>query len=334
MTTTALPSLTLPGMDKPLSRLIQGAMMLRPGPDGGPSDEALALLDAAFARGITTFDLGHVYGGGNCDRIFGAWARSRGIRDEVVMLAKGCHHNQDRKRVTPYDIQSDMADTLARSGFDHLDMWLFHRDDPAQEVGPLVETCSAAVRAGLIRAWGMSNWTVPRIREALAYAAAHDLVPPVASSPNYSLAEQIDSPWGDDCVTISGPAHAEDRAWHAATGFPVLSWSSLARGFLAGGLTRDNLATVGPQYEEHTLRCYVCEDNWRRQERAAALAAQRGATLAQVCLAFVLQAEFPTCTLVGARNGEEIDANIQALSLSLSSAERDWLDLARDEQPR
>ncbi|TVR47096.1 MAG: aldo/keto reductase [Planctomycetota bacterium] len=333
MSRTPLPGIHLPGLDKPITRLIQGAMMLRSAENGQASAESFELLDTAFAHGMTTFDLAHVYGGGSCDRIFGQWVRSRDLRQQVVMIAKGCHHNQDRKRVTPYDIQADMADSLARTGFDYLDLWCFHRDDPAQPVGPLVETCSAAVAAGRIRAWGMSNWSLPRIREAIAYAEAQQLVGPVVSSPNYSLAEQIDSPWGNDCITISGPSHQADRDWHAASGFPVLAWSSLARGFLAGGLTRDTLEAVRHQYEEHTLRCYVCEANWQRQERAAALAQQYGCSLATICLAFVLNADFPCCALVGARNASEMAANLQALAITLSPAERAWLDLASDQRP-
>lgn len=308
---------TVPGIAKPLSRLVQGCMMFK----ADDPEAGYALLDAAFERGITTFDNGHVYGGGACERVFGAWVRDRGVTDQIVMLAKGCHHNQDRKRVTPFDIRADIADTRARTGLEFLDVWLFHRDDPAVPVGPLVETCQALIDEGQIGAWGGSNWTVARLAEATAYAAEHGLTAPVCSSPNFSLAEQIDSPWGDDCITISGPAHADDRAWYANSGMTVLTWSSLARGFLAGGITRANFEAVKANYEEHTIRCYVCEANWQRQERALELAEQRGLSLPQIALAYVLNQPFSACALVGARDGSEMDSNIAALNCQLSADE-------------
>ena len=69
--------------------------------------------------------------------IFGEWLR-RGIRDQVVIIGKGSHHNEFRKRVTPFDLAADIADTPARMQVPALDMWMFHRDDPGQEIGPLV----------------------------------------------------------------------------------------------------------------------------------------------------------------------------------------------------
>jgi aryl-alcohol dehydrogenase-like predicted oxidoreductase len=328
--TTTMPTGHLPGIAKPLSRLIQGCMMLQEG-DGLAA--SFAILDAAWASGITTFDNGHVYGGGSCDRVFGAWARDRGLVDQVVMLAKGAHHNQDRKRVTPFDVEADVADSLARSGLTCLDVWLFHRDDPQQSVGPLVEICADLIRQGRIAAWGVSNWTVPRLQEAMNYAKAHDLPQPVCSSPNFSLAEQIDSPWGDDCITISGPAHAADRQWYADSGLAVMTWSSLARGFLSGRMTQANFEAVRDEFEEHCIRCYVCDDNWQRLARLEELAARRGASVPQMALAYVLNQPFDGFALVGARNARELADNLAATTISLSPEDIAWLDLSAEAAP-
>ena len=112
---------TIPGIDKKISRIVQGCMMLK---DGDGLEESFRILDNAWNRGITTFDHGHVYGGGKCERAFGHWLKERGIRDEVVILDKGCHHNADRKRVNPFDIAHDIADHLARLQTDYIDMWI------------------------------------------------------------------------------------------------------------------------------------------------------------------------------------------------------------------
>lgn len=317
----------IPGIDKPVSRLIQGAMIIADGDRQGATD---VILDAMEAAGITTIDTAHVYGGGSTDRGIGDWMRRRGNRDRMVIIAKGSHHNQERKRVTSFDIESDLHDTLARMGTDYVDLWMFHRDDPQQPIGPLMETLARYVEKGVIHAFGGSNWSVARVREARAFCAANSLPPFVASSPNFSLAEQIDSPWGDDCVTISGPKHADDRAWYAAEQMPVLTWSSLARGFFSGRLSRANFEQVRDQFEEHMIRCYVCEANWRRLDRVEELAAVKGVTVAQLALAWVMRQPMNLFAMVGAVTPTEIAANDAALELPLTPAECDWLDLRRD----
>ena len=153
-----------------------------------------------------------------------------------------------------------------------------------------------------------------------------------ASSPNFSLADQIDSPWGPDCITISGPKNADVRSWYAEKGLAVFSWSSLARGFLSGRISRSNFDQVRDEFEEHTIRCYVCEDNWRRLDRAEELAAEKSLTVPQLALAFVLNQPMNIFALVGAYKSEEINANLAALETELTRAEIDWLDLRMDER--
>ena len=318
---------TIKGVTRPVSRIGQGCMMLRSGEGQAESNR---ILDAAWRAGVRLFDHSSTYGGGDCERAFGAWMKERGNREELVILAKGCHPLKGEKRVSPRHVREEVAGSLERFGVDYLDLWLFHRDDPSQPVGPLVETLNELKADGTIHAFGGSNWTHSRIAEANEYARAHGLAPFTASSPNFSLADQVDSPWGDDCITISGPRNEAARSWYATHGLGVLAWSSLARGFLSGRIRRDNFEQVRDQFEENTIRCYVTEDNWRRLDRAAELAAERGLTIAQVALSFVLHQPMNTYALIGARNDEEAQANLAALEAELSPAEIDWLDLRRD----
>jgi aryl-alcohol dehydrogenase-like predicted oxidoreductase len=320
----------IPGIDKPVSRIGQGCMMLKSGEGQAESNR---ILDAAWASGIRLFDHSHIYGGGDCERAFGVWLAERGVRDELVILDKGCHPMKGEKRVTPEHVRGDLAGSLERLGVDHVDLWLFHRDDPEQPVGPLVETLNELKAAGKMRAFGGSNWTHERIAEVNEYAYAHGLTGFVASSPNFSLAEQVDSPWGPDCITISGPANEAARRWYAENGIAVFSWSSLARGFLTGRIRRDNFEEVRDQFEEHTIRCYVTDDNWKRLDRAAELAADRGLSIPQIALAFVLHQPMNIFALVGSYTREETEANLAALAARLTPEEIDWLDLRRDARP-
>lgn len=318
---------SVPGVDKKISRIAQGCMMLR---DGEGQEWSDGLLDAAFEAGINTFDHSWVYGGGACERAFGEWLRKRNRRDDVVILDKGCHPQAGVKRVTPQLIESDINESLERLGVDFIDLWLFHRDDPDQPVGPLVDTLNRMVAEGKIGAFGGSNWTKERIEMVNEYADKCGLVTFAASSPNYSLAEQIDSPWGPDCITISGPANYDVRKWYADTGLAVFSWSSLARGFLSGRLTRSNFEQVRDDFEDHTIRCYVSDHNWTRLDRAEELAMEIGLTVPQLALSFVLNQPINLFALVGAYNADEINANLAALDTRLTAAEVDWLDLRRD----
>lgn len=315
------------GIDKPISRLVQGTVML----DASDLDAGFALLDAVYALGCTAFDTAHDYGDGDSERCLGRWIRQRGVRDRVCVIDKGAHHNVDRRRVTPFDITSDLHDSLARFGFEPIDLYLLHRDDPSVPVGPIIETLNAHVAAGKIMAFGASNWSHQRIEEANAYASDHGLRPFAASSPHFSLAEQFVEPW-EECVAISGPGNEEARAWYRESSLPVFAWSSLAGGFFSGRFTRGNLDSFASYLDQICVNTYCREANFLRLERAQMLADDKGLSLPQVALGYVLNQPLDLYAVVGCASGAEFAANLAATHLELSEAELAWLDL-RQEDP-
>ena len=310
----------LPGIDKPLSRLVQGSDMITQQDDAA----AFRLLDAVYDRGCRVIDTAHVYGDGANERRVGRWLRARGRRAEMVILAKGAHHNQDRQRVTPFDISADIHDSLARFQTDHLDLYLLHRDDPRQPVGPLVECLHEHAEAGRIGAYGGSNWTTARLQHANDYAAAQGLRPFVAGSPNFSLADQFAEPW-PGCVSVSGAGRARDLAWYRQAGVALFAWSSLAGGFFSGRV-KEGMAAGDEEWLRRCLRVYGHERNWRRQERARRLAAEKGLSLAQLALAYALSQECAVFPLVGCQSGAEFGECVAALEVRLTAAERVWLE--------
>jgi aryl-alcohol dehydrogenase-like predicted oxidoreductase len=169
------------GVEKPISRLVLGTMII----NNGDLRKSFDLLDAVFELGGTALDTAHVYGS---EEPIGLWMKERGNRDKVVILDKGAHPS-NRPRVTPADITSDLSDSLARLKTDYIDVYMLHRDDPDVPVGPIVEVLNEHLSAGRIHAFGGSNWKYERIQEANEFAEAHGLVPFSASSPNYGLAE-------------------------------------------------------------------------------------------------------------------------------------------------
>jgi aryl-alcohol dehydrogenase-like predicted oxidoreductase len=313
------------GVSKPVSRLVQGTMVLT----SEHLDAGFEFLDAVFEHGCNTFDTAHVYGGGDCERVLGHWMQERENREQIVVLAKGAHFNQDRNRVTPFDITSDLHDSLARLKTDYVDLYLLHRDDPAVDVGPIVEVLNEHQRAGKVHAFGGSNWSHERIAAANAYAEAHGLVEFTASSPQFSLAGQVDPPW-PGCISIGGREGAPARAWYVEHAMPVLCWSSLARGFLSGQFTRQEIESMAIDGEEMFVRCHRNVDNLERLDRAAALGREKGTGVPQIALAYLLHQEVEAFPLVGSQNAEEFRANAEACEVTLTPEELAWLNLESD----
>jgi len=319
---------TVPGVSKPVSKLVLGTMIV----DSRKETRSFELLDAALERGYSTLDTANVYAGGYSERGIGAWMEARGNREQIVVLSKGCHHNADRRRVTPFDLTADLYDSLARLRTDYVDIYLLHRDDLCVPVGPIVEVLNEHLQAGRIRAFGGSNWTHERIAEANAYAAEHDLTPFVVSSPNYGLADQIKDPWGPGCATISGPGKAEARAWYAQQGMPVFAYSSLARGLFTGRITRANFPQTRELLDNACLTAYCHEPNFQRLDRAFELAAEKGISVPQLVLAYMFGSEVNVHPIVGAANAQELAQNVDAFGVTLTENERLWLDLQLDER--
>lgn len=315
----------IPGIDKPISRLVQGTVMI----SMKKLEESMALLDGVFALGCTTFDTAHGYGNGDCERTLGHWYNERGLRDQIVVLGKGAHHNQDRQRVTPYDITADLMDSLARQQTDFIDLYVLHRDDPSQPVGPIVEVLNEHYAAGRIHAFGGSNWKTARLEEANEYADKHGLKPFVVSSPNFTLAVQRKEPW-PNCISIAGPAGEGERAWYAKHNTPLFTWSSLAGGFFSGRFQRDNLDTFETYGDKLCVECYCTEENFQRLDRVKQLGQERGLTIPQVATAYVMSYPLNIFALVGCATPDEYKANMEALSTKLTPAELAWLDLRSD----
>ena len=315
------------GMDKKISRILHGTIMLREDDLRG----GFELLDGVWALGVNGFDCAYIYGGGQCERVLGRWLEERGLFDEAVILTKGAHHAGPKNKVNPVDITADLTESLARCRTEFIDIYMLHRDDPNVEVGPIVEVLNEHKAVGRIGLFGGSNWTVPRIREANEYAYKHNLEPFTVSSPNYSLAERVKEPWRGG-ISISGPSNEADRAWYAERKMPLFTWSSLAQGFFSGKFTRDTFEAYKSKLPDSCVHAYCYEQNFERLDRAGELAREKGLSVPQIALAFNLNQPLNLFSLIGVFHPDECEANIEALNLKLTEEELDWLDLKRDER--
>jgi 1-deoxyxylulose-5-phosphate synthase len=287
----------------PLSRLALGTLGFSP----LTRERDYAVLDAWVEAGGTVIDTAHVYDDGGAERVVGRWLRERpGVREQIVLVTKGAHPDGDHRRVTPADIASDLRDSMDRLG-GPIDLYLLHRDDPAVEVSQIVDVLDAHRRAGHIRAFGVSNWTLPRIDAANAYAAEQGVAGICCNSPHLSLAVQNEPPW-PGCLSATD---AESRAWHARTGMLLLAWSAQAGGFFAGA----------------DASVYDNADNRERRARAGELGRRTGASANAVALAWVLAQPFPTVAVIGPHSVEHLQESLGALEVALSPDEVEWLNL-------
>ncbi len=306
------------------SRLVLGTMILD-GDTPASQDAADALLDAAFENGICAVDTGHVYGGGASERAVGSWLRRRGLAKEIFVLSKGCHPDAQGARVTPDALARDLGESLDRLRLPAVDLYMLHRDDPAAPVGEMVDAFAEQLAAGRLRAYGFSNWTRQRIEEACDYARANERTLPAASSPNFSLADQVHDPWGGGCVTLTGAEAAEDRDWYRRADMAVFAWSALARGLFSGRVTRRALA-ADPEIVDDACRiAYIHEVNLARLGRVAEFAEAGGAAVAQIALAWVLAQDLPLYAIVGAASEQEVEELVAATALALTDDEQTWL---------
>lgn len=328
---------TVPGVPNPVSRLFFGTASpiindaarseFGDAPDfDARLARAFELLDAVWALGITAFDCAAKYG----EEALGEWLSARGLHGKAVLLTKGAHFNAFRNRVTPYDILSDAHDSLCKLRTDCIDIYLLHRDDPSVPVGPVMEALDSLCQQGRLRVIGTSNWTCERIDEANDYALAHRLTPFTVGSPNFGLAEQVSDLWGGGCVSLSGPEAAAARQWYLQRKMPVVAYSSLGRGFFGGRLKSDHPEKTGEILDEFAVRGYVCPQNFERLRRAEALSAQKGCTVPQLALSWLLHQKLDVYAAVHSNAPERMAQNTAALDVALTPQECAWLNLEQD----
>ena len=297
------------GVDKPISRIVMGTMVYR-------RDElpfTCAMLDHYVELGGTCLDTARVYG---TEATVGQWLNLRGIREELVLIGKGAHTPDCH----PEGLTSQLAETLEHLQTDYLDLYMLHRDNPDIPVGEFVECLNEHKRAGRIRAFGGSNWSIERIEAANVYARDHNLTGFAASSPNLALAVWNEPMW-PGCVTASD---AVSRAWYERTRIPLFAWSSQASGLFTGRYAPQD--RTNPDMRE-IARTWFNEANFQRLERARELARLRGVTSTQIALAYVLCQPLEVFALIGPRSIEETRTSVEALQVSLTPEELRWLNL-------
>lgn len=307
-----IPHGRITGLDKPVSRLVLGV-------DNQQNLPYLAAMADDFVeRGGNAFDTASIYGGGKQETLLGQWIENRDIRDQVVVAVKGAH----TPLCTPGHLLSQFDRSLANLRTDHADIYMMHRDNVDIPVSEFVDVLDSLRAAGRIRVYGGSNWSLPRLREANAYAARTGKAPFRVVSNNLSLARMVDPVW-DGCISAKGSEWCE---WFRENDAALLSWSSQARGYFAPG------RFAGSMSDAELLRCWDSDDNRERLRRATQLAEEKNVSPMNIALAYVLSQPFSAFALIGPRTIDETRTALAGVNIHLSSAELLWLDLDTNER--
>lgn len=312
---------TLSHIDKPLSSLTYGTPYAAA---RGDLEQALQVYDRAWDAGFRTFDTAHSYGAG--EEMLGEWLKRRGHRNEAVILDKGCNPRQHGSDdvFSGKTIRSQMEESLRRLQTDHVELYLLHRDDPSLPVDEIVEELNQLKREGKVLRFGGSNWSLDRTQQANAYAKAHGLEGFTACSPAFSLARFISDPWGGS-VSISGEENRDFRQWLTETNLPVFCYSSLGRGYLSGKYIPSSGKAIENCLNKAPIMEYDAPENRARLDRAEQLALEKGCSLSQVALAWLLHQPLELFPIVSPSSSEHMLDNVKALELELTKEECDWV---------
>ncbi|MCY1141657.1 aldo/keto reductase [Actinoplanes sp. Pm04-4] len=286
---------------------------------GWTSDEATShrVLDAFVEAGGNFLDTADGYSawvpgnsGGESETIIGKWLSSRKNRADVVVATKVSQHPQFRG-LAAANIAAAADASLARLGTDYIDLYYAHYDDAETPLEETAGAFDALVKAGKVRAVGVSNYTAERIREWFEVARRNNFVLPVAVQPHYNLVER------QAYEQNIAPVAAEEN-------LAVLPYYALASGFLTGKYrTTDDLAS-GPR--GGGAKKYLTEDGLAVVKVLVDVADAHGVEPASVALAWLRTRKQVAAPIASARTVEQVPALIASATLELTADEIAALD--------
>ena len=273
-----------------------------------------AVLDAWVDGGGTMVDTARIYGRGQSEEMLGKWLARDGNRQRIMLLAKGCHHDNVGPRVTAAALRTDLEQSLGALQTDHIELYLLHRDDPNVPVGQIVDWLDEHRKAGRIGAFGGSNWSVARAQEAYEYSMCVGVKGFAATSNYFGLATANEDMWpGVELI------NTDDKQWYEQTGTVNFAWSSLGRGYFAG-------RGEGEDADEDVTRVYVNATNDERRSRALEMGQAKGLTAVQIAGAYAISQPFASIALVGCASVDEVEAALHASDIEHTPKEVTYLE--------
>jgi aryl-alcohol dehydrogenase-like predicted oxidoreductase len=291
---------------------------------GWTADEpaSFAVLDALIDAGLNFVDTADVYSvwvpghrGGESETVIGNWLQRRRRREDIVIATKvGMQMAPDRKGLSAAHIARSVEDSLRRLQTDHIDLYFSHCDDSTV---PFEETLGAyqkLIAAGKIRAIGASNYTAPRLAQALEVSRKNAL-------PRYEVLEPLYNLYArSEYETELEPLCLKEK-------LGVVTYFALASGFLSGKY-RTPADAVKSARGKGVVEKYL---NARGLKILAALddvAKRRRSSPAGVALAWQIARPSIVAPIASATNVEQLNELVAATRLNLDDADIEQLNAA------
>ncbi|WP_372570716.1 aldo/keto reductase [Ruegeria jejuensis] len=278
-------------------------------------DEADGLLETALDAGINFIDTANIYATGKSEEILGQSLKNVGVAREDVVIATKVHgpmgEGPNARGSSRGHILDQAKASLKRLQLDHIDLYQIHGFDRATPIFETFEALDMLVRQGHVRYLGLSNWAAWQIVKAVGIAEARHLAPITSLQAYYSVA-------GRDLERELAPMLQAEQ-------IGLMVWSPLAGGFLSGKFDREGKTAEGrrvnfdfPPIDKD--RAYDAIDVMRT------IATDKGCTIPQVALAWLLHQKVVTSVILGAKRPEQLADNIGAVEVTLSSEDLAALD--------
>ncbi|MEA2147093.1 MAG: hypothetical protein QOG59_2680, partial [Solirubrobacteraceae bacterium] len=251
------------------------------------------------------------------------------LRSQVVLATKGrfpMGPGPNDAGLSRRHLRDALDASLARLNVDAVDLYQLHAFDPHTPLDETLQFLTDAVREGKIAYVGLSNYTGWQIQKIVDLAEFHALACPVTLQPQYNLlVREIEWEIVPAC---------------RSTGLGLLPWSPLGGGWLTGKYTRESRPAGATRLGENPDRGVEAYDRRSTQQRTwdvidavQSIARARGVTMAQIALAWLVGRPMVSSVILGARTLEQLQENLGAADLHLTTEEADRLDAVSDPAP-
>jgi aryl-alcohol dehydrogenase-like predicted oxidoreductase len=294
---------------------------------GWTVDEKLSfrLLDAWLDAGFNFVDTADVYSswvpghsGGESETIIGKWLRQSGKRNRVVLATKvGKPMGDKKKGLSPAYIRQAVDASLKRLQTEHIDLYQSHDDDADTPLADTLGAFAELIQAGKVRAIGASNYSAPRLAEALDVAERQGLPRYESLQPLYNLYDRAVFEEALEPLCLE-------------RGVGVINFYALAAGFLTGKYRSEADAAKSPRGASTTKK-YLNPRGLRILAALDEVAKTRGATPGQVALAWQIARPAITAPIASATSAVQLDELVAAARLTLDAEAIALLDEASAE---
>ncbi|SFK32347.1 Predicted oxidoreductase [Sphingomonas sp. NFR04] len=290
---------------------------------GWTADKAASfrILDRFAERGGVMIDTADVYSawvsghkGGESETVIGEWLRSSGKRDQVLIATKvGMLPGEGGEKLAPARIAAAAEASLQRLGIETIDLYFAHQDDESVPQEDYLAAFGALIDAGKVRALGASNFHAMRLKSALDIAAKEGLPHFRVLEPEYNLVSRrkFEGELQDLCITHN---------------LGVIPYYGLASGFLTGKYRSE--ADLSKSVRGGGMAKLLAGKGGKVLAAMDEVAAETGASLAQIALAWLAAQDGVTAPIASATSIEQLDELIGAWDVELSHDQRDRLTAA------